>query len=84
MMDIEKRIAFFNEVALIVPISGSLDDEETMRVDFVDPEEKALYATGEETGEQIYFDLAEIDMNEYIFYQFVSVSPKSILGVENI
>jgi len=81
MMDIEKRIAFFNEVALIVP-TGSL--EETMRVDFVDPEEKALYATGEETGEQIYFDLAEIDMNEYIFYQFVSVSPKSILGVENI
>ena len=80
-MDIEKRIAFFNEVALIVP-TGSL--EETMRVDFVDPEEKALYATGEETGEQIYFDLAEIDMNEYIFYQFVSVSPKSILGVENI
>ena len=81
MMDIEKRIAFFNEVALIVP-TGSL--EETMRVDFVDPEEKALYATGEETGEQIYFDLAEIDMNGYIFYQFVSVSPKSILGVENI
>ena len=81
MMDIEKRIAFFNEVALIVP-TGSL--EETMRVDFVDPEEKALYATGEETGEQIYFDLAEIDMNEYIFYQYVSVSPKSILGVENI
>ena len=83
MMDIEKRIAFFNAVALIVP-PGSLDDEETMRVDFVDPEEKALYATGEETGEQIYFDLAEIDMNEYIFYQYVSVSPKSILGVENI
>jgi len=81
MMDIEKRIAFFNEVALIVP-TGSL--EETMRVDFVDPEEKALYATGEETGEQIYFDLAEIDMNGYIFYQFVSVSPKWILGVENI
>ena len=81
MMDIEKRIAFFNEVALIVP-TGSL--EEAMRVDFVDPEEKALYATGEETGEQIYFDLAEIDMNGYIFYQFVSVSPKSILGVENI
>ena len=80
-MDIEKRIAFFNEVALMVP-TGSL--EETMRVDFVDPEEKALYATGEETGEQIYFDLAEIDMNGYIFYQFVSVSPKSILGVENI
>ena len=81
MMDIEKRIAFFNEVALIVP-TGSLD--EAMRIDVVDGGEQVIHTTGEDTGESYQLNLNEIDMNEYIFYQFVSVSPKSILGVENI
>lgn len=81
MMDIEKRIAFFNEVALIVP-TGSLD--EAMRVDVVDGGEQVIHTTGEDTGESYQLNLNEIDMNEYIFYQYVSVSPKSILGVENI
>lgn len=80
-MDIEKRIAFFNEVALIVP-TGSLD--EAMRVDVVDGGEQVIHTTGEDTGESYQLNLNEIDMNEYIFYQYVSVSPKSILGVENI
>ena len=81
MMDIEKRIAFFNEVALIVP-TGSLD--EAMRIDVVDGGEQVIHTTGEDTGESYQLNLNEIDMNEYIFYQYVSVSPKSILGVENI
>ncbi len=66
-MNIEKRIEFFSDLAVIVPSA----DEEAMRVDLVDPEGKVVYATGEETGEQYQLELEGLDMNDYIFYKLV-------------
>ena len=78
------RMAFFNEVAVIVPIDHN--EEEVMRVDMVDQDGDAgtVYATGEETGEQYALDVSELDLNEYVFYRLVATTPKELLGVEKI
>ena len=78
-MNIQQRIAFFKEIAVMVP-AGTND--ESMRIDYVD--EETVYATGEDTGEQYSLPLEEIDMNDYIFYQLVITTPKSLLGIEEI
>lgn len=67
----EKLITFLSDISVIVPIA----DEEAMRVDLVDSDENSVYCTGEESGEQYYIDIDELNVEEYMFYKLQLVEP---------
>ena len=79
-MDIAKRIEFFQSIAIIEPVGN----DEAMQIDVVDDGEQAIYVTGVDSGEQYYLPIADIDMDDNIFYQLVITTPRSLLGVESI
>jgi hypothetical protein len=60
-----KLIEFLSGIAIIVPHA----DEEAMQVDVVDPEERAIYCTGEESGEQYYIGFDEFNPDDFMFYK---------------
>ena len=67
MTPIQKLEIFLSGIAIIVPHA----DEEAMQVDLVDTEEHAVYATGEESGEQYLIDLNDFNPDDYMFYKLV-------------
>jgi len=64
-MNTEQLKALLNSCNVMVPHA----DEESMRIDFVADDENAVYCTGEESGEQYFIDLNDIDVNDYRFYR---------------
>jgi hypothetical protein len=69
-MNIQKLESFLQTVAVVVP----MENEEAMRVDFIDDEEHSMYVTGEESGEQYYIDLNDFEPSEYMFYELKQTS----------
>lgn len=67
----QELIAFLGGIAVMVPHA----DEEAMQIDVVDPNENAVYCTGEETGEQYYISLDELNVDDYMFYKLQLVEP---------
>lgn len=63
---LEKQlIEFLSSIAVMVPHA----DEEAMQVDVVDPEERAIYCNGEESGEQYYISFDDFNPDDYMFYK---------------
>lgn len=60
-----KLIEFLSSIAVMVPSNG----DEAMQVDVVDPEERAIYCTGEESGEQYYIGFDDFNPDDYMFYK---------------
>lgn len=60
-----KLIEFLSSIAAMVPNNG----DEAMQVDVVDPEERAIYCTGEESGEQYYIGFDDFNPDDYMFYK---------------
>jgi hypothetical protein len=66
-MNIEEKIAFLREAAVICPT-----DDESMRINFVEDDGK-VYCEGEETGENYCLELSELDFKNWIFYRFTKM-----------
>lgn len=64
-MNTKEKIAFLREAAVICPT-----DDESMRINLVDDDEKRVYCEGEETGESYCMELSDIDFKNWVFYKF--------------
>jgi hypothetical protein len=68
MMDIQDKIAFLQDIAVICPVDG-----ESMGIDFVDDEEMQVHCEGKVTGESYCIELSEVDFKNWVFYKLEQV-----------